>query len=306
VSASSRLLAAALLAACASRGEFGSTWSAADEADPAGWLDGRAVTYDEVARHLRSKDPELFARALEGVLLERIARSDAAREGVTVPAPLLSRETTRRVREWEAHLQEASRAETGRPTDPAAWLAQAAGLGLDEFRALVRRHTEVELLQDRLLRLEQLRAARVEASILVVDSEESARDLAERARRGEEFAALAKQHSVHATKEAGGRFGYPILRDDVLEPAIGDALLRAKPGEVLGPFAAPSAGKVFHQIYRVDASLAGRDAAFRDVEAEIARGLEERPVAVGEYERWRRRALLRHGFEPGPPPRQDS
>ena len=56
------------------------------EATPAGWLGGVVVTYDDVGRYLRVRDPHAFAANLEGVLMSRIVRAEAKRLGVTVPA----------------------------------------------------------------------------------------------------------------------------------------------------------------------------------------------------------------------------
>jgi len=293
---------AALLAGCASAPAVGE-WTAA-EPDAAGWLDGRPVLYGDVGRFLRTTDPEAFARALDGLVFERIAREEAAASGISVAPATLARDTTRRIREWEERLQRSAREELGGAVDPGTWLRRVAGITRDEFRAIVRRQAETELLQDRLLRFEQLRAARVEVSILVVGEESRARDLLTRARAGESFAALAREHSVHATKESGGRLDFPLLDADVSEPAVASALRRARPGDVVGPFAAAADGKPYFQLYRVEAVHAARELPYRALGAEIERSLEERPVSVGEYERWRRRAALRHGFVAAPPPQE--
>jgi len=301
---SARAAAALLLgaAACASSGR-------APEPPPvppaaAGWLEGRPVTYEEVALHLRSKDPRLFAGTLEGVLLTRVARAEGERLGLTVPAALLARETTRRLREWEARLQETARRETGRATDPALWLRQVAGLAPEEFRALVRRHTEVEMLQDRLLRRELLTSPRVEVSLLVVEGEEKAREVEALLAGGADFAATARDRSAHASAPAGGRLDFPLVAEDLPDEALARRLLVAKPGERLGPFPAEAGERGFFQFYRVEAvhgPFAGDARALAD---EVERDLAARPVPVGEYERWRRRVFLRHDFEPAPPPQE--
>lgn len=297
-----RALLAALVAGCASAPP-GGEWTAA-EPDAAGWLDGRPVLYADVGRFLRTKDPEAFARGLDALVFDRIAREEAAALGISVPPAALARDATRRIQEWEARLQRTAREETGAPADPDAWLRRVAGITREEFRAIVRRHAETELLQDRLLRFEQLRAPRVEVSLLVVGEEPRARDLLARARAGEPFAELARAHSVHASKEAGGRLDFPLLESDLPEPAVAAALFRAAPGDVVGPFGTASDGRAYFQLYRVDAAHAARDVPYRAAAAEIERGLEDRPVAVGEYERWRRRAALRHGFVAAPPPQE--
>ncbi|MGQ0612284.1 MAG: hypothetical protein ACT4PV_00830 [Planctomycetaceae bacterium] len=274
--------------------------------EPAGWLEGRPVTYDEIARHLRSKDPDLFARTLEGVLLERLARSEAKRLGLAVPPALLARETTRRLREWEARLQEAARRETGRGTDSALWLRTVAGLTPEEFRALVRRHTEVEMLQDRLLRRELLVTERVEVSLLIVEGEAKAREVEALLAGGAEFGALARERSTHATAPTGGRLEFPLLRQDIGDEELARRLFLAQPGQWLAP-ATPRVGEgtalAFYRLEAIHAPVAG---APGDLAEAVERDLEARPVPVGEYERWRRRVFLRHGFLAAPPPRENA
>ncbi len=302
-----RAAATLLLAACGcavSRGDP-APGPTLPSSEPAGWLEGRPVTYDEIARHLRSKDPDLFARTLEGVLLERLARSEATRLGVTVPAALLARETTRRLREWEVRLQEAARRETGRGTDSALWLRTVAGLGPEEFRALVRRHTEVEMLQDRLLRRELLVSERAEVSLLVVEGEAKAKEVDSLLAGGEEFGALARRHSTHATAAAGGRLEFPLLREDLGDEGLARRLFLARPGQWLAPAmsrAGESGAFAFYRLEAIHPPVAGAPDA---IAAAVERDLEARPVPVGEYERWRRRVFLRHGFLAAPPPREN-
>jgi hypothetical protein len=293
-----RALALLLLAACATAPREEDAWDAPDAAAPelVGRLDGAPVTYGDVARYLRTKDPEAFSRSLEGLVLERVTRAEAEMAGITVPAPLLTRATERRMREWQERVREASRRAGGEEVDPALWLQRVAGVSMAEFRKWVARHTEVELLQDRLLRYELLTSPRVEVSILVVREEAGAAALARRLRDGADFAATARAESAHATASEGGRVPYPLVALDVNEPKIRDALFRAGSGEIVGPYPTRGGDETWFQVYRVEARREARRAPYAEMSEEITRGLESRPVHVGEYERWRRRILLRHGF----------
>ena len=291
------LLAVLLLAACRSAGPD-DPWPAAgaDSYETVGWIDGSPVTYGDVARYALTKDPESFTLHLEGLVVERVTRDEARRAGVTVPRAALARATERRMREWDAAVRSSSRAQTGREVDPALWLERTAGLSLAQWRDWVRRHTETELLQDRLLRYEALTSSTVEVRLLVTEDPDAAGALAERARKGEDFAALAREHSVHATAGEGGRVTFRLLPDDVNDAAVRTALFEASPGEVVGPFAVRAGPETFHQVYRVESAGSPRTGSYAELSRDVARDLETRPVDVGEYERWRRRALLRHGF----------
>jgi hypothetical protein len=271
-----------------------------------GWLDEQPVTYGEVSRFLRTREPEAFFRNLEALVLERVTRSEASVLGIGVPEPMVRRQSAERVRQWEARVRAASKQQTGQEIDPALWLQRVAGMSMSEFLGHVRRHTEVELLQDRLLRYELLVASRVEVSILVVADEARARELAERLRGGGDFAALAREHSLHSSAAAGGEIPFPLLREDFNSPSVADAVLAAAPGEVVGPLltgGGPAAG--VWQIYRVEQRHAPLRGSAGELTERVERDLETRPVAVGEYERWRRRVLLRHGFHAAPPPKEE-
>ena len=77
---------------------------------------------------------------------------------------------------------------------------------------------------------------------------------------------------------------------------VREALFRAKSGEIVGPFGVDAGTEPFFQIYRVVSRAEPTDGAWSAVQQTVEAGLRTRPVDVGEYERWRRRILLRHGF----------
>jgi hypothetical protein len=199
------------------------------------------------------------------------------------------------MREWENNVREAARAQTGEEVEPSLWLQRVAGASLADLRSWVEHHTEVELIQDRLLRYELLSSPRVEVSLLVVADEARARALKDEAGKGD-FAAIAKANSAHPNAPEGGRVPGALLAGDVADAAVRDALLRAKAGDLLGPFATRGGEKGHWQVYRVDVTEPGRKGTYAELEREIARDLETRPVHVAEYERWRTRVLVRHGF----------
>jgi len=265
-------------------------------AEVVGWLDDRPVTYGDVARFLQTKEPESFARGLEGLVIERVTMLEASPLGVTAPRALVARESSRRMREWEARVREASRAQTGEEVDPALWLQRVAGVSVAELRSWVEHHTEIELVQDRLLRYEMLTSPRVEVSLLVVADEGTARALKARAEGGEDFGVLARANSIHPSAPEEGRVPYPLLPADIAGAPVRDALFAAKAGEIVGPFRTGSGERAAFQLYRIESTSPAMQGTYAELAREITRDLEARPVHVGEYERWRTRILLRHGF----------
>jgi hypothetical protein len=214
--------------------------------------------------------------------------------GVTVPRALVDRETSRRMAAWEKNVREASLQQTGEEVEPALWLQRVAGVSLAEFRSWAQRHTEIELIQDRLVRYEVLTSAQAEVSLILVENEARAKEIREKAEGGD-FAALAKANSLHPTAGKGGRVPGALVPLDIADPALRDALFRAGKGQILGPFAADGPKKYF-EIYRIDGTSPPRKGSYAELSKDIARDLETRPVDVAEYERWRTRVLMRHGF----------
>jgi hypothetical protein len=272
-----------------------------------GWVDGEPVGYGDVGRYLRERDPIAFFRHLEGLLLERLTRAEAAPLGVTVDAAALERATRRRLAEWDQRVREAARAQTGREVEPALWLQRTAGISMLDFEAQVRRHTEVELLQDRLLRFEQLRSPRRELSLIVTADGTLARNLRERLDAGEDFATLARENSIHENAAEGGRLPHPLLPDDVADPAVRQTLFELEPGAVAGPFATDGPdGRAWFQLYRVETVGEPDSGPWERLRPHVVESLRKRPVDVAEYERWRRRILLRHGFVAATGPHGDN
>ncbi|HEY7514600.1 MAG TPA: peptidylprolyl isomerase, partial [Vicinamibacteria bacterium] len=284
-----------LLAACGTAPERDPWRGGPPSREIVGWIDDQAVTYGEVARYVRTKEPESFARGLEGLVLERVTMAEAEPLGVTAPRAAVLRESARRMREWEQNVRGAAREQTGEEIDPALWLQRVAGVSLAELQSWVEHHTEVELVQDRLLRYELMTSATVEISLLLVETEERAKALRAEALQGD-FAALARANSIHPSAPEGGRIPGPLVQADVADAAVRAALFGADAGAVLGPFPTRAGEKDFWQLYRVDAKAPRREGTYEALAREVARDLETRPVPVAEYERWRTRILVRHGF----------
>ena len=293
-----------LLCACSGPGQgSGKTedglWQ--DQPDDAvGWLGKEPVTYGEVGRYIRLREPDVFTRSLTRYLLERVTMREAKPLGIEVPSAVLTRETSRRMRAWEARVRVASKEQTGQEIDPALWLQRVADLTVEEFRERVKEGAAIELTQDRLLRYELLTSRHIEVSILVIEGKQKANGILKRLKAGADLAAIAQKDSVHSSAQNGGRVPFPLVAMDINDAKVRDALFLAKGGQLLGPFPVPGGG--FFQIYRIESNAPAKKGAYALMEQEVSRGLEARPVPVGEYERWRRRILLRHGFSAEPVP----
>lgn len=101
-------------------------------------------------------------------------------------------------------------------------------------------------------------------------AQEQARALAERARAGEPFAELARQHSADSgTAEQGGDLG--LATRSQLPPALADPVFSLSEGEIAGPVRSDFG---FH-VVRLDEVVAGGPLPLEQVRAELERELRD-------------------------------
>ena len=175
-------------------------------------------------------------------LAEKRILEAARRDGLTITDAELQQASDRRRR----HLGLIGAAQT------TAWLAEE-GLTLDDFEAGLER----DLLLSRFeTRLDQARVAehfaahadryaRTRLGQLVVASEGSARELLTQMEEGQDFADLARTHSLHEPSgSVGGGLGV-VCRAD-LPSAVADVVFAARPGTVVGPIVTDRGITLFH------------------------------------------------------------
>jgi parvulin-like peptidyl-prolyl isomerase len=76
-------------------------------------------------------------------------------------------------------------------------------------------------------------AERIRASHILVELEPKAQEILAKVKQGEDFAALARQHSTCPSKRQGGDLGH-FGRGAMVKP-FEDAAFALQPGEVAGP-----------------------------------------------------------------------
>ncbi len=129
--------------------------------------------------------------------------------------------------------------------DTNAWLARE-GLSLDEFEQNLEADLLAEKFKDHLTRdriadhfaAHRDRYTRARLRHLVASSEGIARELlAQVVEEGQDFARLARTHSLHGSARAGGDLG--SVGRWALAPAAADKVFGARAGDVIGPIAGP-------------------------------------------------------------------
>ena len=113
------------------------------------------------------------------------------------------------------------------------------------------------------------RRASVYLHEIVAPTAEEARALADRARAGEDFAALAREHSTAASRAAGGDLG--VLNRGEMNAAVEAAAFALPEGGISDPL--PTEGG--YRIVRATAKTDGSVASFDEVKADIIKRLSQ-------------------------------
>jgi parvulin-like peptidyl-prolyl isomerase len=126
--------------------------------------------------------------------------------------------------------------------------------------------------------------------VLGPEQAELARDLATRARGGEDFAALAKQHSKGATAKAGGDLGR--LQRGELAPQLEAVAFALQKGAVSEPIPTTDGFRILRVVERTEEGVT----PFEEVRAEITKRLQQERSAKGyeEYMEGLRKAASVH------------
>lgn len=242
---------------------------------------------DLLAQWLQRDSPSLWNQ-LNLLIAGELARLEAERRKVEID-PL---EVERRL---AAHLGALR----------ALWLERYPGQSFDavlrdrlqmdpqRFRQRLRDETARELVSERVVRLHTLTSRRVSLSVLAAKDADTAQALAERVRQGEDFAALAKAHSIDPSAERGGRL--PDLTYNQDAPLVRRAFA-ARVGRVDGPFVL--GGR--HVLLLVHGRLEARDGDWPEHGEEVLASLALDPVGESEFVAWQVEAERRWPVDVGP------
>lgn len=112
-------------------------------------------------------------------------------------------------------------------------LNELYGMSEREFKTLVRSQVVKEKIQNNLV-------AQIKVSHIFIKDEGRANEVAERAKKGEDFAELAKQYSEDTkSRDNGGDLGWiskgQLVADNQMLPEFDEAAFAAKNGEIVGP-----------------------------------------------------------------------
>jgi peptidyl-prolyl cis-trans isomerase C len=117
----------------------------------------------------------------------------------------------------------------------------------------------------------------VRISVIRTKTEEEAKEVLEKAKKGEDFTELAEKHSTGPAASKGGDFGFRELRG--LRKEYGDIAFSMKKGDIQGPIKLSDGYHIIKLTDRRDAGTASFEDVKRRVENEYALKLIDEKVA---------------------------
>ena len=207
---------------------------------------------------------ELRRQILEGMIEQELIDQEAVKQNITVAEP-----------ELDAAINQ-SIAESGGQDAFNKYLANIAGMTLDEWRAGQREGMLTQKLFERVTRDVPMTAEQVHARHILVNTLAEANALLAQLRAGADFATLAQQYSKdNITSAGGGDLGW-FPRGGLFDAALEQAAFELQPGQISKtPVQSDLGGEqvVYHIIQVIerdpartladDALRAAREAAFQ-------------------------------------------
>jgi len=241
----------------------------------------------DVFRVLDLATPGKSAEIIRQMVLTTAAQLDAQAEGIDVPAEDLQKQIALSISEQKASF--ALEVDETMPLEE--YLELRHGIAPGEYQDEVRRMVLASMLLERAVRLDQMRSARDEVALIVVEDEALAREIAGKLAEGASFSALARQHSIHPSSTRGGEV--PPLFDDVSLPLLeGRATL--EPGEVLGPATITLAGNTYWRLVRLIDRHEATAAPWAELRERIETDLTTRPLDPDELALFEARVVDRY------------
>jgi len=206
----------------------------------------------------------LRQQTLEGMIEQELIDQEAAKQNITVAEP-----------EVDAAINQ-SIAESGGQDAFNKYLANVAGMTMDEWRAGQREGMLTQKLIERVTRDVPMTAEQVHARHILVNSLAEANALLAQLRAGADFATLAQQYSKDSTTSAGGGDLGWFPRGGLFDAALEQAAFDLQPGQISKTPVQSDLGEgqiVYHIIQVIerdpartlsdDALQAAREAAFQ-------------------------------------------
>lgn len=233
---------------------------------------GEAIHKSQVFDRLAESDPALAQALIDLCVLDRVVDAAVQRFGIDVSEA----EIAARVHAEEAALRaDASLDESDTALD--SLVRGRFGTDLASYRASLRREVARVLLRSYVIRYLALREDAAEVRLFVHHDPAVLADVADRVRRGADFASLARRLSEDESAANGGAL--PAFGRATRHP-VAEAAFRLAPGELSAPI--PIDGAARSALVWCVAQRQGRAVSFAAARDEIVKALDTRPITPFE------------------------
>jgi len=182
---------------------------------------------------------EMRRQILEGMIEQALIDEQAAKLGISVAQP-----------EVDAAINQ-SITETGGQEAFNKYLANVAGMTMDEWRAGQLEAMLTQKVIERITRDVPTKAEQVHARHILVDTAAEANALLAKLRAGADFAALAQQYSKDTVASAGGGDLGWFPRGGLFDAALEKAAFDLQPGQISGVVQSDLGGQTVYHIVQV-------------------------------------------------------
>ncbi len=247
---------------------------------------GRTISVSDLIMKLVMRDADLARGLLDDLLLSRIVLLEAGALGLEPPAEDVQARVSQALDAVEAQARKA-----GAP-DLASFVRAQMGMEPDLFLRELNADAAIDSLAPRCIRSWLMSCDRREVRAMSVEGRPAADEAMARLARGEAFESVARDLSVDASRDKGGRIPALVRGESVLA--------RAAFATEVGSWTGPVRKGELMLFLEVEAIPDVVEGTWAEVGDAVEASLEAQPVEDAEFWQWKEAMTRRHDVDTGP------
>jgi len=258
------------------------------ERPPLGWIAGEPLSAEELLVEWGDVASRELYLVLDKLVAARLALAEAGRLEIRLDPEAVE---ARFAAEREKLAKRVAREGKARSLED--FIADELGFEPARYLDRVRRATIRQMLAERAVRATSLTTESVAVRLIVVQSPEEVEAVRTALAGGQDFAEVARTHSVDDTKERGGLVPFVVAQE---RSPLARLAFQTPVGEVAGPM--PVAD---HQFWiRVEERRTPVEGTWTSLESPVEASLERFPVTDTEFVAWKIAMEGRYPIDLGP------
>ncbi|MBL6755711.1 MAG: peptidylprolyl isomerase [Planctomycetes bacterium] len=247
---------------------------------------GRTISVSDLIMKLVMRDADLARGLLDDLLLSRIVLLEAGALGLEPPAEDVQARVNKALDAVEARARKA-----GAP-DLASFVRAQMGLEPDSYLRELNADAAIDALAPRCIRSWLMSCDRREVRAMSVEGRPAADEAMARLARGEAFESVARDLSVDASRDKGGRIPALVRGESVLA--------RAAFATEVGSWTGPVREGELMLFLEVEAIPDVVEGTWAEVGDAVEASLKAQPVEDAEFWQWKEAMTRRHDVDTGP------